>query len=70
MRDLGHRLETAVFLQQRRLSKALFYFADSAEIDLCDGEGREFVNTCWDLGNPETLERELRAMQIGASRWP
>ena len=22
------------------------------------------------LGNPETLDRELRAMQFGASRWP
>jgi predicted AAA+ superfamily ATPase len=70
MRDLGHRLETAVFLHRRRLCKALFYYADSAEIDLCDGEGREFVNTCWDLGNSETLDRELRAMQFGASRWP
>ena len=70
MRDLGHRLETAVFLHRRRLTKGLFYYADSAEIDLCDGEGSEFVNTCWDLGNPETLDRELRAMQFGASRWP
>ena len=70
MRDLGHRLETAVFLHRRRRTKALFYYADSAEIDLCDAEGREFVNTCWDLGNPETLDRELRAMQFGVSRWP
>lgn len=70
MRDLGHRLETAVFLHRRRRTKALFYYADSAEIDLCDAEGREFVNTCWDLGNPETLERELRAMQFGLGRWP
>jgi predicted AAA+ superfamily ATPase len=69
-RDLGHRLETAVFLQRRRHCKGLFYFADSLEIDLCDAEGLEFFNTCWDLGNPETLERETRAMEFGINRWP
>jgi predicted AAA+ superfamily ATPase len=69
-RDLGHRLETAVFLHRRRRCKGLFYYADSVEIDLCDAEGREFFNTCWDLGNQETLDRELRAMEFGANRWP
>jgi predicted AAA+ superfamily ATPase len=69
-RDLGHRLETAVFLHRRRHRKALFYYADSVEIDLCDPEGQAFFNTCWDLGNPETLERETRAMEFGAHRWP
>jgi hypothetical protein len=70
MRDLGHRLETAVFLHRRRRTKALFYYADSAEIDLCDAEGREFVNTCWDLGHAETVRRERRAMALGRERWP
>ena len=69
-RDLGHRLETAVFLHRRRRCKGLFYYADSVEIDLCDAEGQEFFNTCWDLGNSETLDRELRAMAFGANRWP
>jgi predicted AAA+ superfamily ATPase len=70
MRDMGHRLETTLFLHWRRRCKGLFYFADSAEIDLCDGEGREFLNSCWDLANPETMERESRAMNFGANRWP
>jgi len=70
MRDMGHRLETALFLHWRRRCKGLFYFADSVEIDLCDGEGREFLNSCWDLANPETMERESRAMNFGANRWP
>ena len=70
MRDMGHRLETTLFLHWRRRCKGLFYFADSVEIDLCDGEGREFLNSCWDLANPETMERESRAMNFGANRWP
>jgi len=69
-RDIGRRLETAVFLHHRRHCKALFYYADSVEIDLCDPEGQAFFNTCWDLGNPETLERETRAMDFGIHRWP
>jgi uncharacterized protein len=69
-RDMGHRLETAVFLHRRRRRKVLCYFADSVEIDLCDPEGSEFWNTCWDLGSPETMEREERAMAFGAKRWP
>jgi hypothetical protein len=40
------------------------------EIDLCDAEGSEFFNTCWDLGSPETMDREERAMAFGAKRWP
>jgi uncharacterized protein len=69
-RDMGHRLETAVFLHRRRRCKSLYYFADSVEIDLCDAEGGEFFNTCWDLGSQETMDREERAMAFGAMRWP
>jgi predicted AAA+ superfamily ATPase len=69
-RDMGRRLETAVFLQERRRCKSLFYYADSVEIDLCDEEGSKFINTCWDLANQEALDREVRAMEFGARRWP
>jgi len=69
-RDMGHRLETAVFLHRRRRCKSLFYYADTVEIDLCDAEGREYFNSCWDLGSPETTDREERAMAVGAKRWP
>ncbi len=69
-RDMGHKLETAVFLHQRRRQKDLFYYANGHEVDLCDGEGSLFLNACWDLGDPETLRREAEAMAFGRARWP
>lgn len=69
-RDMGHKLETAVFLHQRRRRKDLFYYADVAEVDLCDGEGALFINTCWNLGELETLQREMGSMALGRTRWP
>lgn len=69
-RDLGHKLETVVFLHQRRLRKDLFYYANGSEVDLCDGEGELFLNTCWSVGEPETLRREAQAMAFGRERWP
>jgi predicted AAA+ superfamily ATPase len=69
-RDVGHKLETAVFLHLRRQRKDLFYYADRGEVDLCDGEGAFFLNTCWSLGDPETLQRESEAMALGRARWP
>jgi predicted AAA+ superfamily ATPase len=68
-RDMGHKLETAVFLHLRRRRKDLFYYANGGEVDLCDGEGSLFVNTCWNLGEPETMQREMAAMALGRSRW-
>lgn len=69
-RDLGRKLETAVFLENRRRRKDLFYYANGSEVDLCDGEGEFFVNTCWSLAEQETLRREKAAMAFGASQWP
>jgi len=69
-RDLGRKLETTVFLQHRRKYRDLFYYADGGEVDLCDGEGKLFVNTCWSLADTEMLRRERAAMQLGATRWP
>ena len=37
-RDLGHKLETVVSLENRRKRKDLFYYANGSEVDLCDGE--------------------------------
>jgi hypothetical protein len=69
-RDQGHKLETAIFLQARRRTKELFYSAEGSEVDLCDGAGEFFVNTCWNLADPETLRREKAAMTFGAAQWP
>jgi uncharacterized protein len=69
-RDLGHKLETVVFLENRRARKDLFYYTNGREVDLCDADGRMFINTCWSLADPETLHRETAAMALGAGRWP
>jgi hypothetical protein len=69
-RDVGHKLETAVFLELRRRRKDLFYYTNGSEVDLCDGEGTMFINTCWSLAEPETLRRESEAMALGRGRWP
>ncbi len=69
-RDLGHKLETAVFLETRRRRRDLHYYANAHEIDLCDGNGTLFVNTCWSLDDDATATREKVAMSFGRSRWP
>ena len=67
-RDVGRKLETAVFLHLRRQGRTLFYFANGGEVDLCDEDGKTFWNTCWSLTDPETAGREQRAMALGQSR--
>ena len=69
-RDVGHKLETVVYLEVRRTRKDLFYHIDGSEVDLCDGEGAFFINTCWSLAEAETRRRESRAMALGHARWP
>lgn len=69
-RDLGHKLESVVFLANRRARKDLFYYANGSEVDLCDAEGKLFVNTCWSLADAEAFHREKAAMALGATRWP
>ena len=69
-RDVGHKLETAVFLEMRRRRKDLFYYANAGEVDLCDGEGTFFINSCWNPVEIETRGRESEAMALGFSRWP
>lgn len=69
-RDVGHKLETAVFLECRRREREWHYHAGTSEVDLCDAQGRLFVNVCWDLSDPVTLEREKAAMAEGARLLP
>mgnify|MGYP001580498495 FL=1 len=68
--DLGRKLETAVFLETRRQRKDLYYAANGHEVDLCDGEGAMFINTCWSLADAPTVRRETEAMAFGHARWP
>ena len=69
-RDIGHKLETAVFGQVRRRTKNLFYYANGAELDICNEDGTEFWNICWDLTDAETMRREQDSMRLGHARYP
>lgn len=68
--DLGHLLETAVYLELRRRGRRLAYVTTRSgyEVDFLaeDFEGsRELVQVCADLESPETRQRELRAVEEG-----
>ena len=39
-RDLGHKLETVVFLENRRSRKDLFYYANGSEVDFVRRRGK------------------------------
>ena len=67
-RDVGRKLETTVFLQLRRRRRALYYYANGGEVDLCDEEGKAFWNICWSLADADTAGREQRSMALGKSR--
>lgn len=67
-RDAGRKLETTVFLHLRRRYRALYYYANGGEVDLCNEEGTAFWNTCWSLTDPDTVSREQASMSLGKSR--
>lgn len=69
-RDVGHKLETAVFLECRRRAQEWHYHAGDSKLDLCDAEDRLFINTCWNLSDTATAEREAAAMMAGAKLLP
>lgn len=70
--DLGARLENLVFLQERRGSHDIRHAANAHEIDLVvkAGDARRYLNVTWSLSDPDTRERERRAMAWGATRYP
>lgn len=68
--DLGHLLETAVYLELRRRGRRLGYVATRSgyEVDFLaeDSKGsRELVQVCADLESPATRQREIRALEEG-----
>ena len=69
-RDIGRKLETAVFLEMRRRRQDLHYYANASEVDLCDSEGTLFIDTCWSLTDPDTIKREAASMNFARGRWP
>jgi predicted AAA+ superfamily ATPase len=68
--DLGHLLETAVYLELRRRGRSLAYVTTRSgyEVDFLaeDFKGtRELVQVCADLADPATRQREMRALEEG-----
>lgn len=70
--NLGHRLETVVFLHERRRPGRFFYFKNGFELDLVvERQGQLLVlNTTWSLSAPQTRRRESDAMRAAAERYP
>jgi len=68
--DLGHLLETVVYLELRRRGRSLGYVTTRSgyEVDFLaedSGGSRELVQVCADLEAPSTRQRELRALEEG-----
>ncbi len=70
--DRGARLENLVYLHERRRSRDVYYASNSHEVDLVvpSTAGTRFVNVAWSLSDPDTRERERRAMAWGRDRYP
>jgi predicted AAA+ superfamily ATPase len=72
IKDLYHKLlENQIYLDLRRQGKDIYYYKtqDSYEIDFVtvdkNGE-RELIQVTWDMSDPETKEREERALEQAA----
>jgi len=68
--DVGHLLETVVYLELRRRGKSLAYVVTPSgyEVDFLAEDprgGRELIQVCADLEDPRTRQRELRALEEG-----
>jgi len=64
-RDRGRKMETVIFQELNRRGLHLFYHSNHAEVDLCTEDGMEYWNIAWDISDPDTLDRERRAMEAG-----
>ena len=73
--NVGHALETAVLHELQRRGAQVNYVRTPAgfEVDFFarspDGD-EALIQACADLDNPDTLAREVRALQDAANTWP
>ena len=73
--NVGHALETAVLHELQRRGAQVNYVCTQTgfEVDFLarDVSGAEtLIQVCADLDHPDTLAREVRALQDAASTWP
>jgi hypothetical protein len=67
-KDNGKILENAVFLHLKRRSNSLFYYKtkNNLEVDFLVREkekNHSLIQVCWDINDPETMEREIKALK-------
>jgi hypothetical protein len=73
--NVGHALETAVLHELQRRGARVNYVRTPAgfEVDFyaCSVDGtKALIQVCADLDSPDTLVREVRALQDAATIWP
>ena len=73
--NLGHALETVVLieLERRRMDVTYVRTPRGYEVDFLarrPGEQPELIQVCADLGTAEVVERELRALEDVATKYP
>lgn len=70
--DVGHKLETAVFLHWRRQRQDLGYFGGEREIDLVLHPDRPqaVINVAFSVTQPQTWDREIGALEAAVVRAP
>lgn len=73
--NVGHALETAVLHELQRRGARVNYVRTPAgfEVDFyaCGVDGlKALIQVCADLDSPDTLAREVRALQDAATIWP
>ncbi len=73
--NLGHHLEVVVHTELRRRRADVGYVrnADGTEVDFLvrrPGATEELIQVCADAGDPETLARELRALESAREEYP
>ncbi len=72
MANIGHKLETIVYLSLRQKNQNIYYYLteSGSEIDFCIKEGNkitQLVQVADNMESPETRKREISALEQGLS---
>jgi uncharacterized protein len=71
--DLGAKLETLVFLELRARGAEIYYLNENkVEVDFCivnNGKPTSLIQVCYDISDPKTQDREVRALVTMAEKY-
>jgi predicted AAA+ superfamily ATPase len=65
MEDLGKLMENTVFVELMRKGKQVFYWKNKGEVDFVikgDKKVEKLIQVCYDVEDPKTKEREVKAL--------